>query len=147
MGGRARTVRVGWILMAEREQRALRFGKLPQPSTWIFLASFIVLVSFRVTLDSLAQLGFHFRAISTFIEEEAYGSSMYCRALTAGFQGTPRHQREACLVAETEAGPYQSRMTCLGDGSNSNPCLSHSRMACPGDGPHPPLALQHLPAS
>ena len=42
---------------------------------------------FRVVLDSMAQLGFHSRSITTFIEQEACGGSMYCRALTAGLQG------------------------------------------------------------
>ena len=51
----------------------------------------------RAILDDLARLGFHFRGICAFIDEEA-GSfasapgvtrgSMYCRALTAGLQGT-----------------------------------------------------------
>lgn len=50
----------------------------------------------RAILDDLARLGFHFRGICAFIDEEA-GSfasapgvtrgSMYCRALTAGLQG------------------------------------------------------------
>jgi hypothetical protein len=41
-------------------------------------------------LDSIAKLGFHFKAIMAFIDGETDGgdsSSMYCRALASGLQG------------------------------------------------------------